>query len=273
MHVFVHVVEARIHWGYSIRSYPGSGPQPSFTVIPPTSLVGALAYAMDTRGEYVSRNGEIYSGAIRFVEEYWPFYITTSFTDLEIPPVRSLQMIKFFSAPYRAFADVEEVIARLNLTELRSPIQLGYTVIPLQTLSILIVSRKRIDPRVLWSISRVGSKESHVSVINVCTSQTELVLKHAQDRVDIINTCTPSDMLLRYTAPKLVLTEAIPYPLSFNDWLNYFEVYTRKSVPSVNVVLPLPEIIDVRVAKDALLMEAECEGKKYVALIPTEALR
>jgi len=255
--LWVHVVEARIHWGFSVRSFPGSAAQQSHIIPPPTTILGAVAYGLTSagliRGEVYERDGSVYSSAARVVEEFWPVYATAGFKDIPVAPPRSLQMIKYLSAFYRAWADVEEKARSLALPELRSPIGIGYTAAPASVIRIALVAGKRIPSGALWSIVRLGSRESLVSVLDVAAAEAE-----PSEPTKEVSTgfAFPAHVV----APGGILgvgfvREVIPFPVTIDEWLWIYSVTAKLGGPPLReVIVPIGEPVRVDGSKLSALV-------------------
>ncbi len=270
--LYASTVIARIHWGFSIRAFPGSGPQHSYVVPPPTTVIGALAYSSGMGSEYYVKDEELYSSAAQFVEEYWPFYVVTSLLDTEIPLPKSLQMIKYFSAPYRAYADIGGIFSRMIVSELRSPISIGYVVAPCWEIAVIFLSKKPLRRQALWSLSRLGSKESLVSASNVHTLSIEVKKVKAGDEVENINTYVLADLIEMYKSRGAVYSEPLPFPLTKDEWITYYSLRRKGTSPIRNTLIPHPTIDAAVLAKDALLAEIPYNGVKFRILIPIQVL-
>ncbi len=278
--LFASIAMLRIYWGFSVRTFPGSGPQQSYVTPPPTTIIGALSYAANIDGELHVDKNNIYSSATKFVEHYWPFYVAASFPDLRIPPIRSTQLIKYFSAPYRAFMDVSEVAKRLSLSELRSPVPLGYALAPTQFMAIIFVSSKPLEKHILWSITRLGSKESMVSVHNVCVSKLDVEPYEEGQLVENVNTYILLDLIkgneIFSSLASTYIIENMPYPLKKDEWLGHYAITNHKLAPQRTIVIPFDRV-NVRTSKRVIVAEVGCnnddneENKQtFKILIPDE---
>jgi len=244
MRVWVHLIDVRIHWGFSVRTFPGSAAQQSYLILPPTTILGALAYGLTSTGfvksEVYEKDGIIHSAAIKLIEEFWPIYATVELRDPTIAPPRSLQMIKYLSAFYRAWLlDVETKIQSLKLAELRSPIGVGYTVAPTATLRVAIIATREIPREALWSIVRLGSRESLASVLNVSIVKAEV----SKPQKGIIET--------RFAFPYEVISgegirssnyirETIPFPITRDEWVWVYALTPKPGRPPLReVIMPI----------------------------------
>ncbi len=265
--VYVSIAIAKIHWGYSVRAFPGSTTQHSYFALPSTTIVGALAYHYNRFIE-VHQGEDMYLSPMKFVEDFWPIYSTISFLDLEVPLPRTLQMIKYLSAPYRARADVSSIYDRLAVSELRSPIGIGYVVAPTQRIAIVVVSGKPIPRDVVWSIVRLGNRESLVSIDEVYSERTRIEYLSLGTEVRDINTLTPKFLVKNCVG--LYHEESIPLPLTLDEWKWIYSYRARiQRAPILRaVLLPLPRIESAILAQNAFLLEFKTYDLKV--LIPQE---
>jgi len=240
--LWIHLVEARIHWGFSIRTFPGSATQHSHSIPPPTTILGALAYGFTATGliknEIVEKNGILYSSAIEIVEDFWPIYITVSLKNLGVVPPKTLQMIKYLSAFYRAWLDIRERAGALALAELRSPIGIGYTVIPTTAIRIAIISRKRMPSEALWSIVRLGSKESIASVIAISTIEAEPIQPYNEVDTQFV---FPAEIIREGEPQNLnYLRETMPFPITKDEWTWVYTISPKPGRPPLReVIIPI----------------------------------
>ncbi len=167
--MYVYYVRARYHWGFSVRTYPSAGFQESYTAPPPSTVLGAIAYAYTAskglRLEYASKEDYLMSTYETVCDHLRITYVTIALlTDV----VKFSSPIRYFRGHYESDkTNTIDMPRTLMLSQLFGPVKLGFVSCPGGNVSVVIISENRIEPSVLWSITRIGSKESTVSVVEV----------------------------------------------------------------------------------------------------------
>lgn len=264
MKYYVSVINVKTHWGFSVRTYPASATQISYTAPPPTSIIGSLACAYsalkNNHREYMWGDQEhFYSYVAEFVDDFNIVYATACI--LSELRTSTLQTIRYFTMPYQApKKDIETFSKHLKVSEMFAPIQLGYVVY--DQLALIIVSGKEIPTNVLWSVTRLGSKESIISVNNVIKKEIKL-RKISKGEYIKVNTYVPLDLGV-VEAPSSFVMEKMPFPITKNDWMEWFSFREQKIIEKT-VVIPLPPVnVNFKTLKDCY--EASLNG--YTILLP-----
>jgi len=276
------VIRVRVFWGYSIRTYPASATQASLPIPPPTSVVGAVAHAYGTvesiHKEYCSLNGDILSFAAQFVEDFGVKYAGVCLLDKMAVP--TLQTIRFFTMPVRApRITIEEFARHRKVAEMFAPVQLGYMAYPGGQLTLILLSEKQVPYNVLWSLSRIGSKESAVEVLMTRSVKVSLHEVQRGELLHKVNVCFLAE-LGKTVPPSDYELVNIPISLTLNEWRNW---YSFKLKPGRDIirpaVVPLPEgYVTLRVTKRCYEVTISDEGGslrgelRYKLLVPPEVI-
>lgn len=285
MRYYVSIINVKTHWGFSVRTYPASATQTSYTVPPPTSIIGSLACAhsalKNNHREYTWEDQlpeglppkflkedreymwedqkQFYSYVAEFVDNFNIVYATACI--LSELRTSTLQTIRYFTMPYQApEKDVETFSKHLKVSEMFAPIQLGYVVY--DQLALIIISGKEIPTNVLWSVTRLGSKESIISVSNVTKKEVKLK-KVSKGEYVKVNTYVPLDLGV-VEAPSSFVMEKIPFPTTKDDWISWFS-FRKQKVIEKTVVIPLPPVnVNFKILKDCY--EVSLNG--YTIVLP-----
>lgn len=265
---YISTIFLNIHWGFSIRKYPASATQTSYTAPPPPSIIGSLACAYSSLNighkEY-SLLDDLYSYAMEFIKKFDVKYasacITCDTTKSNLQTIRYFTML--FQLPKR---DIETFSKHLRVSEMFAPLQLGYTVC--NELILMIISCKEIPLNTLWSITRIGSKESLVYVTDVFEEAVE------PEKVDVnkhvkVNTYTPID-LGSVEGPSSFIIENMPFPLSIDEWKSWFSFKLQKNVERT-VMIPLPPTyLTLKILRECFKFTF---ANKYTVLVPAEVIK
>ncbi len=162
-------VSVQPHWGYALRVVPFSKSKPALPVPPPTTLIGALAYPLNIMLGIPENNGEV-SGADR----YRNLFISVN-ARIDVPIIKYGDITRVFW--YRK----EEKTVQSDAISLEKV----YSVSGEGSIDIIYVVDENEAERVVgdlnilklaaWGISRIGSKESIVSVKDVELRKANLV--------------------------------------------------------------------------------------------------
>ncbi len=215
----------RVHWGISSRAPWGSVVQPSYTLPPPTTIVGAFAQAayqlkMIRGGELVEESGTVASGAVRFIEEFNVRWATAAWMS---PTVRTGIPIAYFAAPYRATHDAINtvLVKRQPPRNLFSLYEVGYIVAPHASIALMLIAEKASSGRLLElsaHVSRLGSKESFIDPVYAATFQLEVEDRKRPVPVPWLtpSMCTESEPYGNYSLEKT------PTPMTRDEWLCWY---------------------------------------------------
>ena len=173
----------------------------------------------------------------------------------------TLQTIRYFAIPYRApKTGIKEFSGHLKVAEMFAPVQLGYTVY--DRLALLIVSGREIPLNILWSINRLGSKESTVLVDNVVEKKIEAQKINVGDYVKV-NTYVPLDVGA-IEAPSSFIVEKMPFPLNPSEWKSWFSLRKQENIERA-IVIPIPQVyVHLRTLKKCYKLSLN----KYIVIFP-----
>jgi CRISPR-associated protein Cas5 subtype I-A len=154
-----YLVTLRFHWGYSIRNYFASKVTDTYTIPPLNTVIGALAMANCARNgihvENVSRASNAKNFALRI--KYAAFMF-------KYRPIKFTSLLRYSTSIY--WLTTYDVFQRgTRLSELFNAMQFGLNSYLNGIMNMLIVTD--LDKADLYSITRLGSKESIVSVLDV----------------------------------------------------------------------------------------------------------
>jgi CRISPR-associated protein Cas5 subtype I-A len=154
-----YLVTLRFHWGYSIRNYFASKVTDTYTIPPLNTVIGALAMANCARNgmhiENVSRasNAKNFASRIKYAAFMFKY-----------KPIKFTSLLRYSTSIY--WLTAYDVFQRgTRPSELFNAMQFGLNSYLNGIMNMLIVTD--LDKADLYSITRLGSKESIVSVINV----------------------------------------------------------------------------------------------------------
>ncbi|MEM1560174.1 MAG: hypothetical protein QXK24_02340 [Ignisphaera sp.] len=276
MKLFATIITVKVHWGYSIRTFPASASQRSFSIPPSTTIVGALAYAYasvnNINREYSTIEYPFTNYVSEFIEEFGINYATVHLPE----PIyeHSFQTIRYFTMPVQApKTDVERFSETLKIAEMFNPIQIGYMICSTLTSTLIILSEKPIPKAIMWSILRLGSKESIVSVQDAYQEEVQPIEVSEGDIIHIVNTSYISD-LAEPQPPANYIIERMPAPITRDEWLRWYSFKLHPTVLERNVIIPLPEVFtSVRILKPSYKFTITSRNKQLITIIPKEALK
>jgi len=233
-------VTLRFHWGYSIRNYFASKVTDTYTIPPLNTVIGALAMANCVRNgmhiENVSRASNAKNFASRI--KYATFM-------LKYRPLKFTSLLRYSTSIY--WLTAYDVFQReTKLSELFNAMQFGLNSYLNGIMNILIVTD--LEKADLYSITRLGSKESIVSVISV-----KEVAGKKIDKGSIIKNITFS--FNKDLAENIIgnfFIETIP---SYNEaFYNFFMQPT--DIVTETVCIPNP-IVSLTTSKEACLFSTD----------------
>lgn len=165
-------VEIELHWGYSIVKPFYTAYQPSFKIVPPTTLIGALAYP------YAVLNGEPestdqFSTAVKMLD-----YVLWVTEKLEIDPrfiVETTELTRYITTLGVRMENLYRGSPYLWTVQQR-----GRVYAQGQLIHAVYITRRAGDlERYAWGIWRIGSRETPVSVRSVDILQLQLLNRGA----------------------------------------------------------------------------------------------
>jgi len=154
-------VSIQPHWGYALRVVPFSKSKPALLFPPPTTFIGALAYPLNILLKVPENNGEISSA-----DRYRKMFISVN-ARINVPVIKYGDLTRVFW--YRK----EEKVVQSDAVSLEKV----YSVSSDGSIDVIYVVDESEAERIVgdlntlklaaWGISRIGSKESAVSVESV----------------------------------------------------------------------------------------------------------
>jgi len=274
MKLHVTAIIARVHWGYSVRTFPASASQRSFTVPPPTTIIGALAYAYatvnDINREYSEKDSPFTTYTTEFIEEYGVKYATVHL--LESVGEHVFQTIRYFTMPVQLpITDIEKFSSHMRISEMFGPIQIGYVAYPQLNLILLTLSEKEIPKKVAWSLTRIGSKESIIYVESVTQGEVELK-ELALGSEYMINTYYHSD-LAKPVSPSSYMIERMPMPLKKDERQQWYSFKPHPPKIERVIIVPLPPLyVYAKIIKNCYIATFNVNEKKIVMTVPKECV-
>lgn len=276
MKLFTTTITVKVHYGYSIRTYPASASQKSFTIPPPTTIIGALAYAYasinNMNREYSTVEIPFTTYTAEFIEEYGINYSAVHLPERIYE--HNIQTIRYFTMPVQSpRTDVKKFSKNLKVAEMFGPVQIGYIVCPTLLLTFIVISEKPIPKAIAWSVLRLGSKESIVSVQSVYQEEVEPVKTTEDTIIHTVNTNYIADLAMPQP-PASYFIEKIPVPITNDEWLKWYSFKLHPTTIERNVIVPLPETFtSVKVLKTCYIFTVTSNEKKLIMLTPEEVLR
>ena len=222
-----YVVVMRSHWGYSIRNYFASKATDTYIVPPLNTVIGALGMASSARKGFHVENLTDSSSAKNFVNRVR--YVAFSF---DYRPIKFTTMVRFSTAIY--WLTTQDIKPDLSLSDLFNPIQFGLNSYFNGIIRMLILTD--LDKADLYSITRLGSKESIVSVKSV-----EEVNNVRKEKGKIRNVTFSFNKSLAKSVIGSFFSEIIP---SFNDvYYSYLPSTSKLNVNTEVVLVPNPVVV------------------------------
>ncbi|MEM1550132.1 MAG: type I-A CRISPR-associated protein Cas5a [Candidatus Methanomethylicia archaeon] len=265
---YISIIFLDIHWGFSVRKYPASATQTSYMAPSPPSIVGSLACAYSSLSndhrEY-SLLDDLYSYTMEFIKRFDVKYASACVV-CDIPK-STLQTIRYFTMPFQLpKKDIETFSKHLKVSEMFAPLQLGYTIY--DKLILIVISRKEIPLNTLWSITRIGSKESLVYVTDIFEEVIEPE-EVGENTYVKVNAYTPIS-LGSAEGPSNFIVENMPFPLSIDEWKSWFSFKLQKNIERT-VMIPLPPTyLTLKTLQKCFKFTV---ANKYIVLVPTEVIK
>lgn len=160
-------VVLELHWGYSVKHPLFSAAQPSFRFLPPTSLIGSLAFAVASREGWVEvlvDGSDLYSYTAKLMDDIpWVAYRFLNIDPVYVIETRDL--VRTLVAMYVRKNHVYPGSPYLWAVQAH-----GKIYVPSILIEVLYVIRDGTADKLFkyaWGITRVGTKESLASVKSV----------------------------------------------------------------------------------------------------------
>ncbi|RLG79679.1 MAG: type I-A CRISPR-associated protein Cas5 [Thermoprotei archaeon] len=163
------VVDIELHWGITLNYFSGTKSKPVLQVIPPTTIIGALAYPLaKLKGE--PENAGDASRAEMFKEVFTGVYY--SIVKGALTPYAEISKVWFYKVRDKRAESDAAAFPRLY-AKVPTRIRLYYVVDVSKASRKLGIGWRKLLEYAAWSIMRLGSKESIVSVVDVKTSMVK----------------------------------------------------------------------------------------------------
>lgn len=268
MKYYISTIFINMHWGFSIRKYPASAAQISYTVPTPPSIIGSLACAyssLNNNHREYSLLDNIYSYSMEFIEKFNIKYASACIQSNTISS--TLQTIRYFTMPFQSpKKNIETFSRHLEVSEMFAPLQLGYTVC--DRLILTVISCKEIPLNTLWSITRIGSKESSAYVTDAFEEEIEPEEVSAGIYIKT-NSYIPINLGVA-EGPSNFIIENMPFPLSINEWKSWFSFKLQKNVEKT-AMIPLPPVyLTLKTLQNCFKFTV---ADKYTILVPVEVMK
>jgi len=236
-----YVVSMRFHWGYSIRTYFASKFTDSYLIPPMNTIIGAIAMAKNARcGNHVEnsfdKNDLQYSKAKDFSNKLK--YYAINFDKI---PIKFSTLIRTSTTIYW----LQQVdIPKTPQTNLFAPIHFGIVSYLNGRWNLFMVGD--LDKIDLYSMTRLGSKESILTILKVEEIVDYMKLEKGQEVYDIAFSF-PGNMAKRILGSFIV--EKLP---KFSEHFYDFKIHKNKTVETEIIYIPNPTL-KVTLAEPALV--------------------
>ncbi|HLI46854.1 MAG TPA: type I-A CRISPR-associated protein Cas5a [Geobacterales bacterium] len=156
------VISLRFHWGYSIRTYFASKMSDAYLIPPKSSIIGAIARSISARNgsrvEYYIKDSKVMGSSALAYENTIKDYAIK----LEGYPLRFNTLLRLLVYPYWVTKfDIEK-----GESNFFNVVETGMVSYPGGLIRLLLVS-ETLEKEDLFSIIRLGSKESITSVVKI----------------------------------------------------------------------------------------------------------
>lgn len=208
---------------------------------------------------------------VEFIEKYGIKYIAIHLPEQIYE--HTFQTIRYFTMPVQApRTDVQRFSENLKVAEMFGPVQIGYRVCPTLLLTIIILSKNLLPKAAAWSILRLGSKESIISVQSVDQEEVQPVEVSEGTIIHIVNTVFIAD-LAEPQPPANYLIERVPIPITKNEWFQWYSFKLHPTNLERNVIVPLPEAFtSVKTLKPCYMFTMISDNGRFVTITPREVL-
>lgn len=253
------LVTLKFHWGYSIRSFFVSKATESYTIPPLSSVLGAVVrgimVSQGSRIENIKSGSLIASTVLAYMDDIKYYAVS-----LEYKPMRFVTLVRSSTTPYHLLdIDVKNTVAKIAkretdfksaVAEFFAPIENGMASYPGGIMRLfLIVNEQKIRKEHLYSISRLGSKESVASVYDVMEVNKCKKVKEGESVTDVRFSFSPD-----YANVEVgnFYVEVVPELL--REYFMYNLPSTSVNIKSVKVFVPLPSV-KARTVRDTCVYE------------------
>ncbi len=232
------VVDVELHWGFSSKIPLATAAQPTFKLPPPTTLLGALAYAINYGGPEVEISGNVLKSPAARLFNYIPWItLRTIYPDnpgllVETLDVNRISLVLGIRAeniaknPARYFWGVQPH---------------GKIVFPCMEIEVVyLVKNDRVEEiaRAAWGIVRIGTRESLASVKGVEVRDLKIIdINELKEKKVRIAHATPLNLINTIHGEPGKNYVEIDLPKYNQRWFEYsltknpFELITRYIVP------------------------------------------
>jgi len=234
-----YLVTLRFHWGYSIRNYFASKVTDTYIIPPLNTLIGALAMANCARNGIHVENVSKASNAKNFASrvKYAAFMF-------KYKPIKFTSLLRYSTSIY--WLTEYDVQVETRTSRLFNAIQFGLNSYLNGIMNMLVITD--LDKADLYSINRLGSKESIISIISV----KEVSYKRIDKGSRIKNVTFSFNKNLAEKILGNYFVEIIP---SCNEsFYNFFTQPTNITTESFCIPNPVVSLIT---AKEACLFSTE----------------
>ena len=280
--MIIALTEIRVHSLISVRTFPGSASQPSYAIPPPTTALGALAkswllYVRKECRELVEQGGKVYSAATRFLETINLRYIAVGLKMGSIPPKVVGQPTRLMTGIYQSLKTREEWASSLRLHDFFGPYVVGYSSYPGQPMILYLAVEGLSNDLLgelraaLWSVNRLGSRESVVSVDRVVMKSVSAHELEAGSEVNFVNPL-PTDYIEILNGSR-VFTEETIYPETMDEWMNHFSRDVDHYTPPVKIMVYPLDVARARLRRRCLAIELDNELADLLGISPPKLRR
>lgn len=231
----------RFHWGYSIRNYFASKFTDSHLVPPMNTIIGAIAMAKNVRcGSHIENiidKNNLQSSKAKDFKDKLKYY-AVNFDQI---PLRFSTLIRTSTAVYW----LQQIdIPKTPTTNLFAPIHFGMVSYLNGQLKLFMLGD--LDKRDLYSITRLGSKESIVNILKVEEIMNYEKIGKNQE-VYGVTFSFPGNMVKNVIGSFYV--ERIP---KFSEYFYDFRIRGNRIIETEVIYIPNP-VLKVTLAEDALV--------------------
>lgn len=154
-------VSTQPHWGYALRVVPFSKSKPALLFPPPTTFIGALAYPLNTLLGVPENDGEVSSA-----DRYRKMFISVN-ARINVPVIKYGDLTRVFWYRKEEKVVQSDAVSLEKVYSLSSDGSIDVIYVVDESEAERIVGDLNTLKLAAWGISRIGSKESTVSVESV----------------------------------------------------------------------------------------------------------
>jgi len=186
---------------------------------------------------------------------------------------QTLQTIRYFTMSVQApKTDINRFAETFKVAEMFAPVQIGYVVAPLITMTFIVLSGKPLPIVAAWSISRLGSRESLISIKKVMQSEVELRRVDKERENHLVNTYYFAELAMPQP-PSTYMVERMPMPINREEWFQWFSFKLHSPSIERNVIIPLPrQYTSVKILRDCFKIATKINETMLILLIPMEVM-